>query len=315
MMVRFPGIVYCSQYHFSRCDFHYLLSGNGLTHAGQISAIALAHVRRSWHPSAMATHSSRSRTGDISGLCSSRQREADQRLLATRLRDLPFTMADSFFVPHLAALDRELRRAGLRLQPNFYLCTSYGCVVRTSNIGILFTDGFPATRRLARSIGLRVRNGTDILRTLRHEAGHAFCYVNRLHETPRFRELFDVTGDFYDTYPDCWRPSHAALKRVRRGEIIGMYAHRHADEDFAVCFQTWLADPAGCTHHYHRRPVILEKLAYVAETTRRLGSKIVPNDPADLDEPIGAISLTLQGWLDHVRKIGDYNLFPKGPVA
>jgi hypothetical protein len=249
------------------------------------------------------------------GLSELRWRTGDRELLATRLCDLRYEIATSLFAPQLANVDREIRGAGLALRPNFYLCTGYGCVVRTVNVGILFTDGFAPTRRIARSVGMRVRGGAAILRTLRHEVGHAFCYAHRLHETACFRELFGVDGDFYDSYPDEWRPTPAALTRVRRGEIIGVYAGRHADEDFAVCFQTWLADPANCMRPYRRRPLILKKLAYVADVASRLGRRKVANDPADLDEPLAAVEVTLRDWLDEVRRTADYTLFPKGPVA
>lgn len=239
----------------------------------------------------------------------------DREMLGTRLSDLRLDLSASFFAPHRVTLERELHRAGLAMRPNFYLCTGYGCVVRTVNVGLLFTDGFPATRRIARSAGMRVRNGAEILRTLRHEAGHAFCYSHRLYDSARFRELFGVDGDFYDTYPDSWRPSPRAQSRVRRGEIIGIYADRHADEDFALCFQTWIADPAACVLPYERRPVIRRKLAYVAEMAARFGARKVPNDPGDLDEPLDSIDLTLQAWIEKIQEASDYNLFPKGPVA
>lgn len=244
-----------------------------------------------------------------------RRARKERALLGTRLSDLRLDLSASFFAPHLVTLERELHRAGLAMRPHFYLCTGYGCVVRTVNVGLLFTDGFPATRRIARSAGMRVRNGAGILRTLRHEAGHAFCYSHRLHESARFRELFGVSGDFYESYPDSWRPTPRAQSRVRRGEIIGIYADRHADEDFALCFQTWIADPAGCLLPYQHRPLIRRKLAYVAEMAARCGARKVPNDPGDLDEPIDSIRHTLQAWIRKMRDASDYNLFPKGPVA
>ena len=242
-------------------------------------------------------------------------RRADAALFSVPLRDLELDLESSFFGPELKTLERELCEAGIVLRPFFYLCTSYGCVVRTANVGLLFTDAVPALRRVARAAGLRVRNRQEILRTLRHETGHAFCYTHRLHETRRFRDLFAVEGDFYDSYPDVWRPSREAWARVARGEIVRVYAARHADEDFAICFQAWLANPAGCAAPYARRPRISEKLAYVAEVGRLLGRRAVANDPADLDEPIATEERTLGEWFDAVRRGGDYNLFPKGPVA
>ena len=239
----------------------------------------------------------------------------DKFLLSVPLRGLNIDMASSFFAVQLTTLDRELRRAGVTLRPRFYLCTGYGCVVRTANVGLLFTDAVPPLRRLAHDAGMRVRSRREILRTLRHETGHAFCYTHRLYATRRFRDLFGVVGNFYGTYPDRWQPTRVARGRVARGDIIGVYAARHADEDFARCFQTWLADPAGCRAPYARRPRVVETLAYVAEVVHALGSSAVARDPDDLDQPIDTVKMTLREWFNAVRRAGDYNLFPKGPVA
>ena len=236
-------------------------------------------------------------------------------LLSVPLRALRIDLASSFFAAGLAALDHELRRAGIVLRPRFYLCTGYGCVVRTANVGLLFTDAVPPLRRLARNAGLRVRSRREIRRTLRHEMGHAFCYTHRLYATRRFRDLFGVVGNFYDTYPDRWRPTREARARVARGDLVGVYAARHADEDFAMCFQTWLANPEGCVAPYARRPRIVEKLAYVAEVAQAIGARPVASDPDDLDQPIDAANLTLGAWFKAVQRANDYNLFPKGPVA
>jgi hypothetical protein len=237
------------------------------------------------------------------------------RLLDTRLCDLGLDLAASRFAPLLETLEAELAKAGIALRPRFYLSTGYGCGERTTNVGLLFTDGFPAFRSIARTAGMRVRDGAKMLRTLRHETGHAFCYAHRLYREPRFRRLFGVKGHFYATYPEPWSPTPEARSRVARGEILQVYAARHPDEDFAICFQTWLADPEGCRERYRRRPVILEKLDYVASAVARHGPRSVKGLRDTLDEPVDAMRPTLARWLERMRREGDYNLFPGGPVA
>ena len=236
-------------------------------------------------------------------------------LLDTRICDLRLRLRSSLFVPAIRALNAELKRAGIRLRPRHYLSTGYGCVVRSVDVGLLFTDGFPELRPIARAIGMRVRTPIQFLYTLRHEAGHAFCYAHRLYATKSFRELFGVHGSFYNTYPARWRPSQADRSRVARGEIVRVYAARHADEDFATCFQTWLEAPVACMERYRRRPRIAEKLAYVAAVVRLYGPRPAAHGSAPADDDVDVLRVTLRQWLTRVRRAQDYNLFPRGPVA
>ena len=236
-------------------------------------------------------------------------------LLRRRVCDLGLRLERSDFQVQIRALQRELEAAGIALRPRFYLSTEYGCIERTATIGVLFTDGSAATRRAARRHGVIVRVGEAVLRTLRHEAGHAFCYVHRLYASPRFRRLFGVRGSFFGTYPESWRPGPRDRARARRGEVVSLYGARHPDEDFAVAFQLWLGDPAGCFRRRPRRPRTLEKLAYVAEVVARHGRS--PGRPrrGPLDEPIGEVTATLGEWLAQVRRGTNYQLRAKGTVA
>src|SRR5687768_9174197 len=106
------------------------------------------------------------------------------------IRDLGLTLERSRFAPLIRIVSRELKNEGIRLSPRFYLSTEYGCLPRSATIGLLWTDGFEDWKRLAKKRGLRTRDERGILRTLRHEIGHAFCYAHRLYRTARFRSLF-----------------------------------------------------------------------------------------------------------------------------
>ena len=236
-------------------------------------------------------------------------------LLDTRLCDLGLELGKSLFQPVISELERELERGGIALRPRHYLSTGYGCNIRSVDVGLLFTDGFPALRKLARARGMRVRSPAQLLRTLRHEAGHAFCYANRLFAAPDFRALFQVRGRFYETYPARWHPSAGDRARVARGEIIQVYAARHPDEDFATLFQTWLESPATCLSRYRRRPLLAEKLAFVIEAVRRHGQTSAALRSAPVEESVLTMRVTLRRWLARVEQRQDYNLFPKGPVA
>ncbi|MBI5366926.1 MAG: hypothetical protein HZA54_07800 [Planctomycetes bacterium] len=258
--------------------------------------------------------------------------EITHRHLEMRLCDLDLRLADTLFAPEIRALRAELRAVGLALRPHFYLSTEYGTIIRTGNIALLWTDGCAWGRRFARANGLRVRTAAEMLITLRHETGHAFAYVNRLYRTPRYRALFEVRGSFFGTYPDHgWAPCAEHHERFDRGEVIKIYAARHPDEDFAICFQTWLAAEiaarsggagrrgasreAGWRAEFADRPVILRKLEYVAEMVARLGARRQTWDRRDLDEALARERMTVGEWLRRVKEMGSYNLLPSHPVA
>lgn len=234
-------------------------------------------------------------------------------VLGTPVKDLGLTLQNSAFAPLLAGLRRELRAEGIRLQPTFYLSTEYGCLERTATIGLLWTDGWAWSKRLAGRAGVRTRDTATIRRTLRHEVGHAFCYAHRLYATARFRTLFGVRGSFFASYPEIWRAGPREHARVRRGEVILPYAARHADEDFAVSFEFWLtssADGWDWRRRFRGKPVILSKLAYVEEVVRERGGRR-PRVPVDIDEPVDEVRLTVREWLDSVASGTNYNLYAR----
>ncbi|MBI3270382.1 MAG: hypothetical protein HYZ53_15340 [Planctomycetes bacterium] len=245
------------------------------------------------------------------------------RRLESPLCELGLSIRGTQFERHIRSLRGELAGAGIALRPTFYLSTEYGTVIRTANVALLWTDGVTWGRRLARSNGLRVRTPDEMLITLRHETGHAFSYVHRLYRTQRFRRLFGVRGHFFGTYPEAgWRPGPSEEERFRRGEVIKLYAARHPDEDFAICFQTWLAAKArngagdgDLQAAFADRPVILQKLQYVEEVVRAYGRRPAAWDETDLDEPFDEVLYTVAEWLRRAKDGGSYNLLPSHPVA
>ena len=138
------------------------------------------------------------------GAISAAARGALLVMLHDKVCDLGLTLHGSRFWPLFERLRIELRGAGIALWPRFYLSTEYGCISGTGTVGLLWTDGFADAQKLARARGIRTRGARSILGVLRHETGHAFCYVHKLWQTPRFRHLFgsDAAGGFFSTYPD-----------------------------------------------------------------------------------------------------------------
>jgi hypothetical protein len=194
-------------------------------------------------------------------------------------------------------LGRELAGRKIRLRPNFYLSNEYGCVVRTANVGVLWTDALPQRPALHARHRDRARDPEILMRVLRHEAGHAFCYVHRLYERRDFRGLFAVKGDFFGSYPDRgWVPGPRDEARLRRGEHINLRCLKHPDEDFAICFQTWLNPEIDWRAQYAAFPLIERKLAFVEAMARRFGAKVYQSDPSDLDAPVESLTMTVAEW-------------------
>jgi hypothetical protein len=194
-------------------------------------------------------------------------------------------------------LGRELAARKIRLRPNFYLSNEYGCVVRTANVGVLWTDALPQVPALHARHRDRTRDPEILMRVLRHETGHAFCYVHRVYERRDFRKLFRVKGDFFASYPDNgWAPGPRDEARLRKGEHINVRCLKHPDEDFAITFQTWLNPELDWRAQYAAFPAILEKLAFVDAMARRLGPQPRANDARDLDAPVESLTMTVAEW-------------------
>lgn len=240
------------------------------------------------------------------------------RILDTPVRDLGLTLEKSRFHPLIRKVRREMRAVKITLEPVFYLSTEYGCLERSATIGLLWTDGFDFAGRLAKKNGIRTRKAPIVLRTLRHEVGHAFGYAHQLYRTARFRDLFGVRGSFYETYPDVWKPGARERKRLDRGEVILLYATRHADEDWAVSFEHWLSAEAegwDWRRRFRGKPVVLEKLAYVEEAVREYGPRRKTVKAAPLDEPVDSVHLSVGEWIRSVVRGTNYNLHTKSTVG
>ena len=73
------------------------------------------------------------------------------------------------------------------------------------------------------------------MRYLRHEAGHAMNYAFEIHERPDFESTF---GNYARPYREHFAANPLSRDHVRH--ILGWYAQKHPDEDFAETFAVWL---------------------------------------------------------------------------
>jgi hypothetical protein len=130
--------------------------------------------------------------------------------------------------------------------------------------------------------GVEAETDQDVLRYLRHEAGHAFGYAHRLHETEAWHRLF---GPYSRPYREDYEPNPFSRNFVRY--LPGWYAQKHPDEDFAETFAVWL-DPASEWRERYAGWPCLEKLEYVERTVRELGRALpkVPPLPYDAGDEL-----------------------------
>ncbi len=156
-------------------------------------------------------------------------------LLRSRVRDLGLRIEGSRLEPLVRTLYEELGRHGIQLRPLCYLSDEWGCPDRVPIVAIPFYHADERLRALERERSGALETDVEILRTLRHEAGHAFLYAYRLYETPEWTHLF---GDFSAPYRERYRVDPFDDGFVRY--LPAWYGQKHPDEDFAETFAAWL---------------------------------------------------------------------------
>jgi hypothetical protein len=223
-------------------------------------------------------------------------------LLLSPLSRLPVTVDDGPAGEAIRLLREDLKRVKLeRIEPNFYLSTGYGTVEGTANIAVGFYDTHPLIRELHKEFRRWVYSPEEILDTLRHEIGHAFCYSYKLYRRKDFRETFNVRGHFFHTYPVTNRYVERAnpWSRDYVNPSGDHYAQKHPDDDFAETFCVWFTSRRNWRRKYRLFPGALRKLDFVDSVVRELRrtDPELANDPSLLDEPISGMTTTLAQFL------------------
>jgi hypothetical protein len=135
------------------------------------------------------------------------------------------------------------------------------------------------------------------MRYLRHEAGHAYNYAYRLYDRADWRQTF---GPYSRPYRDRYRANPFSREYVRH--ILGWYAQKHPDEDFAETFAVWLTPDLDWRTEY-RGWGALAKLEYMDRVMREVAQTHadVPEPTAD-DLPVESMHYTVA---DHYRYVED----------
>jgi hypothetical protein len=209
-------------------------------------------------------------------------------LLESNISDFGLSIQGSFVEKLVDELYRELEAKQLTFKPPVYLSDQWGCPDGTPLIGVPF---YLADQRLSAieddfSVGLESEDET--MRYLRHEAGHAFNYAYRLYDRADWRQTF---GPYSRPYRERYRADPFSHDYVRH--ILGWYAQKHPDEDFAETFAVWLTPGLDWREAYENWPA-LHKLEYVDRVMREIADQqpLVP-EVSEEDLPVSAMRYSL----------------------
>jgi hypothetical protein len=205
-------------------------------------------------------------------------------LLGQRISDLGLAIQGTRVERLVQQLYDELDAKGLSFRPPDYLSDQWGCPDGTPLIGVPFYLADPRLERIEAEMSLHVEDDREAMRYLRHEAGHAFNYAFELYTRPDWRETF---GSFTTPYRDRYAADPFSREHVRH--ILGWYAQKHPDEDFAETFAIWLTPGFDWRREFEGWPA-LRKLEYVDRVMREV-SELRPelSPPDDDDMPVEAM--------------------------
>ena len=218
-------------------------------------------------------------------------------LLGRRISELGLTIAGSRVERLVDNLYAELAAKSIAFRPTVYLSDQWGCPDGTPLIGVPFYLVDERLERIEAEMSAGLEDDAEAMRYLRHECGHAVNYAFKLYERPEWRSTF---GPFSKPYRERYRADPFSREFVRH--ILGWYAQKHPDEDFAETFAVWLTPGLDWRSEYSGWPA-LAKLEYVDRVMGEVGP-LTPSAPAPSrgDLPVEAMHYTIA---DHYAESDD----------
>ena len=227
-------------------------------------------------------------------------------LLGRRISELGLTVEKSRVERLTDRLYEELAAKGVAFRPPVYLSDQWGCPDGTPLIGVPFYLADERLERLEAEQSGSVEGDEESMRYLRHEAGHAFNYAFRVYEREGFAALF---GDYGRPYDEHYVTDPLSRDHVRH--ILGWYAQKHPDEDFAETFAVWLTPDLDWRTEYAGWGA-LRKLEWVDVTMRAVAGE-APATPlvTEDDLPVEAMHWTVAEHYaaDETLPVGDARQF------
>ena len=224
--------------------------------------------------------------------------EGERRsLMSRKISDFGLSIAGTRVEKMVEQLYSELAASGLAFRPPVYLSDQWGCPDDTPLIGVPFYLADPRLAQIEDDLSLGIETDDDAMRYMRHEAGHAFNYAYRLYDRADWRKTF---GPYSRPYRDRYRADPFSRDFVRH--ILGWYAQKHPDEDFAETFAVWLTPGSEWREAYAGWPA-LKKLEYVDSVMGAVGDELPDTvEPTEDDLPVSAMSYTIE---EHYRDSAD----------
>jgi len=209
-------------------------------------------------------------------------------LLGRKISELGLTASGSRIERLTQQLYAELAAKSIAFRPPVYLSDQWGCPNGIPLIGVPFYLVDPRLERIEAEMSAGIEDDAEAMRYLRHECGHAINYAFELYERPEWRSTF---GPFSQPYRERYRADPFSRAYVRH--ILGWYAQKHPDEDFAETFAVWLTPGLDWRLEYSGWPA-LAKLEYVDRVMKEVG-KLTPSIPAPTadDLPVEAMTYTV----------------------
>ncbi len=187
----------------------------------------------------------------------------------------------------LQTVSDNLTANGIAFRPAWYLGVAgddFWTTDRAVSVCIPWCFANPMLWRLANRGQRTSYTPEEMLRTLRHEAGHALCYAFELWRDPEWVAVF---GDSRQAYRDDFKYVGGSRDFVEY--LIGVrahYAQKHPDEDFAETFACWLDPGTNWRQQYADWPGALQKLNFIEDCAlARRFSGNPPNTYAGRREP------------------------------
>jgi hypothetical protein len=214
--------------------------------------------------------------------------EERSALLGRKISELGLSIYGSRVERLVDTLYAELQAKGISFRPTVYLSDQWGCPDGTPLIGVPFYLVDPRLEQIEAEMSAGVENDDESMRYMRHECGHALNYAFKLYERADWRAVF---GQFSRPYRERYRADPFSRDYVRH--ILGWYAQKHPDEDFAETFAVWLTPDRDWRREYAGWPA-LGKLEYVECVVREVASvQPTPAVPAEDDLPVEAMRYTV----------------------
>jgi hypothetical protein len=224
------------------------------------------------------------------------------QLLGRRISDLGLEIRGTRVERLVERLYAELDERGIAFRPPVYLSDQWGCPDDTPVIGVPFYLADARLERIEAEHAGAVEGDDEAMRYLRHEAGHAINYAFRLYQRPDFAEHF---GDYARPYLERYAANPLSRAHVRH--ILGWYAQKHPDEDFAETFAVWLTPTTDWRTEYAGWEA-LRKLEWMDDVMRQVGP-MSPSiaAPTEDDLPVEAMH-----WTVGEHYASDKESFPLG---